>query len=172
MRLEDKVFHTPEAQEDTKKDDKEAAGKPVTMDSVCTALRHNGFSPEIPDKNDSHMVHFKINDTSFRIDTSRLPFLVLELGYSLDPAEEDVELMRRAAAEITTGIFIGKVNILSDGQAVVFTAEWLCDSYTQLRDTFNRYMDVVLEARKRYFESYKKMKEEKNKLRNKYNENI
>lgn len=164
MKLEDKVFHTPEDQGDAKKDDKEDAGKPVTPESVCTALRHNGFSPEIPDKNDTPMVNFKINDTSFRIDTSRLPFLVLELGYSLNPAEEDVELMRRAAAEITAGIFIGKVNILSDGQVVVFTAEWICDSFPQLRDTFNQYIDIVVEAHKRFFESYKKMREEKRKM--------
>jgi hypothetical protein len=108
-------------------------------------------------------VNFNINDTSFRINTSHLPLLNLELGYSLDPAEEDAELMRRAAAGITAAIFIGKVSVYGDAQAVVFSAEWLCDSYSQLCDRFNKYLEIVCEAHKRFFENYNNMREEKRK---------
>ena len=162
-RLEDKIQNTPEEQRSVKKDDAEAAAKPVTVESVKTALRSNGLTPEAPDADEPNIVSFKLNDTLFRLDASRLPFLTMELGYRTDPAEEDVELMKQAAAEVTTGIFIGKVSIYGEGQAVVFCAEWLCDSYTQLRDRLTKYLDIVCEAHKRFTEAYDRLKEEKRK---------
>lgn len=141
----------------------ESSEPALSTDAVCAALRHNGFSPEIRDESEPHVVSFNINDTLFRIDTSHLPLLNLELGYSLDPAEEDAELMRRAAAGITAGIFIAKVSVYGDAQAVVFSAEWLCDSYEQLCDRFNKYLEIVCEAHKRFFETYNNMREEKRK---------
>lgn len=160
-RLEDKVHNTLEEHGSVKKDDTEVAAKPVTVESVKTALRSNGFTPEVPDADESNVVNFKINDTLFRIDASHLPFLSIELGYRADPAQEDVELMKQAAAEVTTGIFIGKVSIYGEGQAVVFGAEWLCDSYTQLRDRMTRYIDIICDTHKRFSETYDRLKEEK-----------
>ena len=162
-RLEDKVQNAPEEQGSVKKDDAEVTGKPLTVMSVRTALRYNGFSPEILDTHEPDIVNFKLNDTMFRINASRLPFLTLELGYRTDPAEEDAELMKQAAAEVTAGIFIGKVSIYGEGQAVVFCAEWLCDSYTQLRDRLTKYLEIVCEAHKRFTEAYDRLKEEKRK---------
>ena len=162
-KLEDKVQNTSEEQGSVKKDDAEATAKPVTVESVKTALRSNGLTPEAPDADEPNIVSFKLNDTLFRLDASRLPFLTLELGYRTDPAEEDAELMKQAAAEVTAGIFIGKVSIYGEGQAVVFCAEWLCDSYTQLRDRLTKYLDIVCEAHKRFSEAYEKLKEEKRK---------
>jgi hypothetical protein len=130
---------------------------------VRTAIRYNGFSPEIIDTHldEWQTVKFKIGDTQFRVDTSRLPFLTLDLGYSLDQEKEDAALLERAAAEVTVGIFIGKAYVLGGGQAVVFNAEFLCDSYLSLRDNFKKYLDIVIETQKRFFETYNRLKEEK-----------
>ena len=163
MRLEDKVSQVKEAHETEKEETAEEAGQPVTKQSVMNVLRHLGFSPEVTDKDYPDLVYFKIGETSYRIETSHLPFLNLELGFSVNAAEEDIESMTRAAAEVTTGIFIGKVNILGEGEAVVFTAEWICDSFAQLRDTLSKYIDVVNESHKRFAEAYNKLKEEKGK---------
>ena len=165
MRLEEAAKkHQCEA--DKEEAEKEVAKKPVTIESVRIALRYNGYSPEIVDTylDDWQIVKFKINDTLFRIDTSRLPFLTLELGYKLNPEEEEVELMRRAAAEVSAGIFIAKVNIHGDGNAVVFNVEFICDNYLHLREYFKQYLEIIIEAHKRFFETYDKMKEEKKKL--------
>ena len=165
MRLEETAKkHHSEA--DKEEGEKDIAKKPVTIESVRTALRYNGYSPEIVDTHldDWQIVKFKINDTNFRIDTSRLPFLTLELGYRLNPDEEEIELMRRAAAEITAGIFIAKVNIHGDGTAVVFNVEFICDNYLHLRDNFKQYLEIIIEAHKRFFETYEKMKDEKKKV--------
>jgi len=52
---------------------------------------------------------------------------------------------------------------LGEGQAVVFNAEFLCDSYLSLRDNFKKYLDIVIETQKRFFETYNRLKEEKRK---------
>ena len=143
----------------------EARG-PVTVESVRDVLRENGYRPTGPDAepNERQLLTFNIEDTKFHVDVTRLPFLVLELGYSLDPAEEDIDLLNRAAYEVTSGIFIGKAIILGEGQAVVFQAEMLCDTEAHLRDNFRRYMDIVIETRRRFYDTYQKMREEKKKV--------
>ena len=144
--------------------DTEADRKPLTVDSVKAALSFHGFSPEALNENEPAILTFKTNDTSFRITASNLPFLVLELGYKFDPATEDVELMKSAAAEVTAGIYIGKVNIYPDGQVLIFGAEWLCDSYAQLRDRLQKYLEIVCESQKRFTETYDRMREDKKKM--------
>ena len=143
----------------------EARG-PVTVESVRGVLRENGYRPTGPDAepNERQLLTFNIEDTKFHVDVTRLPFLVLELGYSLDPAEDDIDLLNRAAYEVTSGIFIGKAIILGEGQAVVFQAEMLCDTEAHLKDNFRRYMDIVIETRRRFFDTYQKMREEKKKV--------
>lgn len=143
----------------------EARG-PVTLESVRGVLRENGYRPTGPDAepNERQLLTFNIEDTKFHVDVTRLPFLILEVGYSLDPAEDDIDLLNRAAYEVTSGIFIGKAIILGEGQAVVFQAEMLCDTEAHLKDNFRRYMDIVIETRRRFYDTYQKMREEKKKV--------
>ena len=79
--------------------------------------------------------------------------------------EEDVELMERAAREVTTGIFVGKANVLrgEEESAVVFQAEFIADSYLYFRDNFKEYLNIVIETHKRFYETYENLKEEKKK---------
>ena len=93
MFLEDKAKAASD-----RKEDKEIVKKPLNAESVRIALRYNGFSPEIVDTHldDWQAIRFKVEETFFRIDTSRLPLLTLETGFRMDK-EEDVGLMERAA---------------------------------------------------------------------------
>lgn len=161
MLLEDKAKTSID-----KMEEKEVAKKPLNTESVRIALRYNGFSPEISGTSldDWQTVRFKVEDTFFRIDTSRLPFLTLELGFRMGQ-EEDIDLMYRAAREVTAGIFVGKVNILrgEEESAVVFQAEFIADSYLYFRDNFKEYLNIVIETHKRFFEVYNGLKDEKKK---------
>ena len=144
----------------------EVAKKPLNTESVRIALRYNGFSPEVSGTNldDWQTVRFKVEDTFFRIDTSRLPYLTLELGFRMGK-DEDIDLMDRAAREVTTGIFVGKVNILRGEveSAVDFQADFIADSYIYFRDNFKEYLNIVIETHKRFFDTYNNLKEEKKK---------
>ena len=149
-----------------KAEENDVVRKPLNTESVRIALRYNGFSPETSGTNldDWETVRFKVEDTFFRIDTSHLPFLTLELGFRM-AKEEDVDLMYRAAREVTAGIFLGKVNILrgEDESAVVFQAEFIADGYLYFRDNFKEYLNIVIETHKRFFDTYNNLKEEKKK---------
>ena len=87
--------------------------------------------------------------------------LKLELGFQMEPGKEDVELMRRAASDVTSGIIIGKAIVLGEGQAVVFQAEILCDSYVHLRDNLKEYLQIVDETKMRFFDTYERLRAEK-----------
>ena len=149
-----------------KAEENDVVRKPLNTESVRIALRYNGFSPETSgtDLDDWETVRFKVEDTFFRIDTSHLPFLTLELGFRM-AKEEDVDLMYRAAREVTAGIFLGKVNILrgEEESAVVFQAEFIADGYLYFRDNFKEYLNIVIETHKRFFDTYNNLKEEKKK---------
>ena len=149
-----------------KAEEDDVVRKPLNTESVRIALRYNGFSPETSgtDLDDWETVRFKVEDTFFRIDTSHLPFLTLELGFRM-AKEEDVDLMYRAAREVTAGIFLGKVNILrgEEESAVVFQAEFIADGYLYFRDNFKEYLNIVIETHKRFFDTYNNLKEEKKK---------
>ena len=161
MLLEDKAKAASD-----KTEEKEVAKKPLTAESVRTALRYNGFSPVIVDTHldDWQAVRFKVEETFFRIDTSRLPLLTLEMGFRMDK-DEDVDLMERAAREVTAGIFVGKANVLrgEEESAVVFQADFIADSYLYFRDNFKEYLNIVIETHRRFFDTYNNLKEEKKK---------
>lgn len=160
-KLEEKT-KAVDAEEQKEMDETER--KPVTADSVCLALRRNGYTPEVHDLKGRQVITFKADDTLFRLDTTHLPFLAIELGYGVDPSKEDMDLMRRAAAEVTVGIFIGKVIVYDDNESIEFNAELLCDSYVQLRDCLKKYLDVIFDTRKRFSDVYNRLKEEKRKM--------
>lgn len=161
MFLEDKAKAVSD-----KKEDKEVVKKPLNAESVRIALRYNGFSPEIVDTHldDWQTVRFKVEETFFRIDTARLPFMTLEVGFRMGK-EEDVDLMERAAREVTAGIFVGKANVLrgEEESAIVFQADFIADSYLYFRDNFKEYLNIVIETHKRFFDTYNNLKEEKKK---------
>ena len=161
MFLEDKAKAVSD-----KKEDKEVVKKPLNAESVRIALRYNGFSTEIVDTHleDWQTVRFKVEETFFRIDTARLPFMTLEVGFRMGK-DEDVDLMERAARDVTAGIFVGKANVLrgEEESAIVFQADFIADTYLYFRDNFKEYLNIVIETHKRFFDTYNNLKEEKKK---------
>ena len=102
-------------------DDTEARQKPMSVDSIRTALRFNGISPEIPDTHEPDIVHFKIGDTKFRINAEHLPFMSIEVGYGLrNEPKEETALMYQAATDVTSQMFIGKAYIMGEAEAIIF----------------------------------------------------
>lgn len=138
----------------------EQAEKPITVDSIRTALRFNGISPEIPDTHEPGIVHFSIDDTKFRINAEHLPFMSIEVGYGLkNEPKEDTALMYQAAADVTSRMFIGKAYIMGDAEAIIFSVELLCDSYMHLRNNLKQYLDILSDINKRFYEAHEALKE-------------
>lgn len=141
-------------------DDTEARQKPLSVDSIRTALRFNGISPEIPDTHEPDIVHFKIGDTKYRINAEHLPFMSIEVGYGLkNEPKEDTPLMNQAAADVTSRMFIGKAYIMGDAEAIIFSVELLCDSYMHLRNNLKQYLDLLSDISTRFYEAHEALKE-------------
>ena len=134
---------------------------PFTRDSIRTALRFNGCVAGDFDENGT--IGFTKNDARFCVFTSNCPFLVLGMAYRLNPENEDLDLMRRAAADVMERTLIGKITVPDDGTSVYFQAEYYCDSYVYFRDSFKYYLDVLIETHNRFFDTYAHLKEEKRK---------
>ena len=60
---------------------------------------------------------------------------------------------------------MAKVFILKGEEecAVVIQAEFIADTYLYLRDNFKRLLDIVIDAQKRFYETYNNLKDEKKK---------
>ena len=141
-------------------EDAEAREKPVSVESIRTALRFNGISPEIPDMQEPEIVHFTIGDTKYRINGEHLPFMSIEVGYGLKTApKEDSAILYQAAADVTSRMFIGKAYIMGDAEAIIFSAELLCDSYMHLRNNLRQYLDILSDVNKRFYEAQEALKE-------------
>ena len=147
----------PEVQEDL-----QPGQKPLSLESIRTALRFNGLSPEIPDTHEPGIVYFLIGDTKYRIYANNLPYLSIEVGYSLNnESPNDITLMYQAASDITAQMFIGKAHITGDAEAIIFSVEILCDSYMHLRNNIKRYLDILSEVSRLFYEAHETLKEQR-----------
>ena len=149
---------TEAKQQDIEKDT-EARQKPLSVESIRTALRFNGISPEIPDTHEPAVVHFEMNNTKFRINTEHLPYLSIEVGYGLSEPPKYKELLYSSAADVTARMYIAKAYIMGDAEVVIFSTEMLCDSYTHFRNNLKQYLDILDEIKKAFHESYEALKE-------------
>ena len=126
---------------------------------IQRTLRFNGISPDITDTHEPNVIFFKDGDTRLRINADRLPFLSIEAGCSLEEPKENRKMLTRAAADVTAHMFIGKAWVTDDTEAVIFSAEFICDSYTYLRDNLKHYLQVLNDARRNFFNAYEALKE-------------
>lgn len=135
--------------------------KPLSIESIRNALRFNGFSPEVPDTHEPGVIYFKVDDISCRVVADRLPFISLEAGFKLDEPQEDLALLHRAAGEVTQNLFIGKAYVVGDGDGVVFSAEFIGDSYMYFRDNLKQLLTILQEANKRFFQTLESLREKR-----------
>lgn len=137
------------------------AEKPFTVESIRTALRFNGFLPEAPDTHDLDTVYFKVDDVNCRVIAGHIPLLALEAGFKLEEPKEDLALLHRAAAEVTQNLFIGKAYVVGDGNGVVFSVEFFCESYMFFKNNLKQFLDILREADRRFYETLEYLKKKK-----------
>lgn len=135
----------------------DASVKPLSVQSIRTALRFNGFSPEITDTSEPDIVKFDYEDTHIRIEGGHLPYLSISAVFALNKPEENKALLQRAADEIVSRMFVGKAFLIDDGNAVVFSVEFIAD-YMYLRNNLKEYVRIMMETARRFYETYDQLK--------------
>ena len=161
LKAYQKLAEEEEARHPEVPEDLQARHKALSIDSIRTALRFNGFSPEIPDTHEPGIIYFKVDDISCRVVADHLPFISLEAGFKLDEPQEDLALLHRAAGEVTQNLFIGKAYVVGDGNGVVFSAEFIGDSYMYFRDNLKQLLTILQEANKRFFQTLESLREKR-----------
>ena len=138
-------------------ENEDASVKPLSVQSIRTALRFNGYSPEITDTSEPDIVRFDHNDTHVRIDGSHLPCLSISACFALREPEENMALLQQAADEVVSRMFVGKAFLVDEGKAVVFSVEFIAD-YMYLRNNLRDYMRILMDTGYRFYESCDQLK--------------
>ncbi len=162
------VHKMPVPQESTEKKEKviaapeEEPSKPVTIESVRTALRYNGISPEILDTHEPDIIKFTFNDRKYRLNLGRLPFVNIMLVFGIDK-EDDADLMREAAQYVSLRSYGASVFVIPEDGCFLISTDVYADTYLYLRNNIRFFLEVVENTGGYFYSRYEELKEQKKK---------
>ena len=162
------VYKMPAPQEATDKKEEIVAvpdsetTKPVTIESVRTALRYNGISPEILDTHDPSSVRFTFNELKYRLNLERLPFASIQLIFGIDK-EDDADLMKEVAQQVSLRSYGASVFVIPEDSCYFICMDFYADTYLDLRNNIRFFLGAVENTCRYFHERYGKFKEQKKK---------
>ncbi|MBR3450802.1 MAG: hypothetical protein IKH24_08190 [Bacteroidales bacterium] len=139
---------------------------PVTKESVLAALRYHHLTIEEPDTEEPDIIYFEYQGVHYRINASKLPFLSMGVGFSIDPEEDDVDLIMQVAQEITYSTYLVKVMVAQEDKFYAYQVDMIADTYLPLRDNLRNYLDLLLDARRQFKDLYGRKREERKQASN------
>ena len=129
-------------------------GHPLDQESAMEAIRYNGFVPE----SDGHWISFMSQGERFVIDAMRFPVLVMMKHYGLDHNEWDMDLMHKAAHQVSDELIMGKVLFTGDGEdGIAFQITAIENKFGHFKDSLTRYINIIEESQARMSSIYNDM---------------
>ena len=128
--------------------------RPLDKETAMEAIRYNGFVPEM----EGTWINFLHHGECYLIDTERFPVLVLMKHYNLDHSKWDMDLMHKAAHQVSDEYIMAKVLFTGeqeDGIALQITA--IENKYGHFKDCLLRYIKIVEGAHERMITLYNEM---------------
>ena len=141
---------------------KEDSNKPVTIESVRTALRYNGISLEILDSHDPDMFKVTYNGSKYRLNLSKLPFITILLVFGIDK-DDDVELMQEAAQFVSIRAYGACVFVVPEEDCYFIGTDVYADTYLYLRNNIRFFLEVIENTGRYFYGRYEELKEQKKK---------
>lgn len=141
---------------------KEASTKPVTIESVRTALRYNGIPSEIPDPEEPDNLRVTFNGSKYRLGCSKLPFITILWFFGIDK-EHDVELMKEAAQYVSIRAYGACVFVVPEENCYFIGTDIYADSYLYLRNNIRFFLEVVENTGRYFYNRYEELKDQKKK---------
>lgn len=146
------------------KEQREQAPEPVAVDDVddhpldketaMEAIRYNGYVPEA----DGHWITFMAQGEHYAIDAERFPVMVMMKHYNLDRKEYDMDLMHKAAHQVSDDIIMGKVLFTGEEEdGIAFQITAIEDKYGHFKDCLTRYINIIDESQSRMSQIYNEM---------------
>ncbi len=146
------------------KEQRELAPEPVAVDdmdnhpldkeSAMEAIRYNGYVPEA----DGHWITFMSQGEHYAIDADRFPVMVMMKHYNLDHKEYDMDLMHKAAHQVSDDIIMGKVLFTGEEEdGIMFQITAIENKYGHFKDCLTRYISIIDESQARMSQLYNDM---------------
>lgn len=126
----------------------------LDKETAMEAIRFNGYVPDA----DEHWIKFMVQGEHYAIDADRFPVMVLMRHYSLDHNDWDMDLMHKAAHQVSDELIMCKVLFCGeDEDGIVFQLSAIEDKYGHFKDCLTRYISIIEEAYARMSEIYNEM---------------
>ena len=146
------------------KEQREQAPEPVAIDDVdnhpldketaMEAIRYNGYVPEA----DGHWITFMAQGEHYAIDADRFPVMVMMKHYNLDRKEYDMDLMHKAAHQVSDDSIMGKVLFPGEEEdGIAFQITAIENKYVHFKDCLTRYISIIDESQSRMSQLYNDM---------------
>ena len=126
----------------------------LTKESVMEAIRYNGYVPDA----DECWVTFMVQGGRYSIDVERLPVLTMIKHYNLDRKEWDMDLMHKAAHQVSDELIMGKVLFTGEEEdGIDFQISAIENKYGHFKDCLTRYISIIEESQARMSKIYNDM---------------
>lgn len=155
--LEREIKWIKEQRERAPKSD-EMENLPLDKDSAMEAIRYNGFVPDV----NEHWITFMAQGEQYAINAERFPVMVMIKHYNLDHKEWDMDLMHKAAHQVSDDIIMGKVLFIGeDEDGISFQITAIENKYEHFKDCLTRYINIIDETQSRMSQLYNEMAAER-----------
>ena len=126
----------------------------LDKESAMDAIRFNGYIPDA----DEHWINFMVQGEHYAIDADRFPVLVMMKHYNLDHNEWDMDLMHKAAHQVSDEIIMGKVLFTGEEEdGIAFQITAIENKYGHFKDCLTRYISIIEESQARMSKIYNDM---------------
>ncbi|OKZ02928.1 MAG: hypothetical protein BHV78_04560 [Bacteroides sp. CAG:1060_57_27] len=126
----------------------------LDKESAMDAIRFNGYVPDT----DEHWINFMVQGEHYAIDADRFPVLVMMKHYNLDHNEWDMDLMHKAAHQVSDELIMGKVLFTGEEEdGIAFQITAIENKYGHFKDCLTRYISIIEESQARMSKIYNDM---------------
>lgn len=127
---------------------------PLDKETAMEAIRFNGYVPDA----DEHWIKFMVQGEHYAIDADRFPVLVMMKHYNLDHNEWDMDLMHKAAHQVSDELIMGKVLFTGEEEdGIAFQITAIENKYDHFKDCLTRYISIIEESQARMSKIYNDM---------------
>ena len=122
----------------------------LTVEKIADAVRMEGFFPEI----EENWISFKVQGETFFVDANRLPLVFVVKGYSVDPNDWEMELLKEAAHRMADDMVMVKATFSDDDKDMrFFVAAW-DRNYESFRANLTPYLSILEDGQRRMNDIY------------------
>lgn len=126
----------------------------LDKESAMEAIRFNGFEPEA----DEHWITFMSQGEHYAIDAERFPVLVMMKHYNLDHKDYDMDLMHKAAHQVSDELIMCKVLFTGEEEdGIAFQITAIENKYGHFKDCLTMYISIIEESQARMSKLYNDM---------------